>query len=286
MKILITGTNGFLGSQLVKHWEKEHTLFCLSSRKNFNKRLQEAIAQAPWDIILHAGFDIDFSPIKDIDLQSENIQNSTALIDAQNDLKYSKFIFIGAAGVFGVSEDAQERDENKFAECDEKFKSYLQTRYIQEKIYIENVLEQSQIPYTSLCLTTVYGEGMDPFVRNSLSQNSSFKLLPPGGTSFLALSDFLIACDLAIQKPAAGRIILNSNNLLFKELYQSIHKGMKIITIPSMLFKPCKALFSLSKNSAILESSFGFKYYSNKKAHNALGWKPLKERNEILKSLS
>ena len=118
---------------------------------------------------------------------------------------------------------------------------------------------------------------------------------PPGGSSFLDLRDFLNALDLILLKEPTGGMILSSGNILFSGLYQAVLDFYKLrrkkimIPIPQqakVIFdQNCISRFSFLKNTAVLKTSFGYKYYSAYKAQKLINWSPRYTINDSLKEI-
>lgn len=287
--ILVTGTSGFLGRQIKAHLEKKggwrvHTIAgrqAFMDLKNFPKI-------SPLDVLVHSGFSVDFNPAYSREKTGLNTENTLKVINYAKEVGTSYVIFLSAAGVMGVSRLNQSRDESSFGKTDSEFIHYQNTQYIQDKIDCRAIIEGLPMPSLSLYLTTVYGAGMDQKVLDNLKSVrgiNPFVLVPPGGSSFLDLRDFLSALDLILEKRPEGGLILSSGNFSFKKLYQTvldtygISWRKKILLLPRVVQHIMDigiVTNALSKNglSALLKSGFGYKYYSPHQAFKTLSWKP------------
>jgi nucleoside-diphosphate-sugar epimerase len=128
MKIVITGANGFIGSNLIKCLlQKEHEIFAIS-RKNYNIKylnvifkqienenieiLSRDIVQFNPDVVIHCAWDggNSFSNVNDT-VQFNNIIWSYKLLEIITKLKNPHFICIGSASEYGDTKNVN-IDEN------------------------------------------------------------------------------------------------------------------------------------------------------------------------------
>lgn len=106
MKILITGSGGFIGTYIKKSLEKRHVLytplrddFDLTNNEKVTKFFQKHSKNKPFDLVIHCAYHI--SPIKDIiDLNRNLIINFNLL---ENKRYYKNFINMGSGAEFDKS---------------------------------------------------------------------------------------------------------------------------------------------------------------------------------------
>ncbi|MGZ3695866.1 MAG: NAD-dependent epimerase/dehydratase family protein, partial [Bdellovibrionota bacterium] len=214
MKILITGASGFLGSSLARHWAGKHELFLMPGRKNFAQNLS---LFEPVDWLVHAGFEVSFRP--DAQAIERNLASCRAIVDFFKSGKAKALLFVSAAGVMGVSAGPNELNESAIGTTAMEFAGYRATAYIQAKLQAEAIFRSGGMPLTVVYPTTVFGAGMPSETLHAMLES---KICPPGGTSFLTLTDFLSAMDLAVSRNAEGEgYILNGKNLLFRDFFRS-----------------------------------------------------------------
>lgn len=292
MKALVTGCSGYLGGKIAAHlrragWEVAEVL----GRKDFAVQVDSEFSKARIDLVVHAGFEVDFAPGA-LSKTSLNIANTKYLLQKSEANGAGHFIFLGAAGVLGVANDGtRTRSEADFAETQALFESWLEARYLVEKIECERLLADAACPVTSLLLTTTYGANMQPHVLSSLRKfrNSRIaNLTPPGGTSYLHLDDLLAALDIVLEKKITGRFVISSGNLSYRGLVLSASSGKTlVVTIPKIVIKPLLWAYRMSKGrfpSPVLISSFGYKYYSPGLFMRISGWRPRKNFADCLQS--
>jgi nucleoside-diphosphate-sugar epimerase len=237
------------------------------------------------DCVVHAGFEVTFRP--DAAAEARNRESTGALLRYFRAGRARRLLFLSGAGVLGVGSAPVARDESCFAETGVGFEAYRETAYIRGKIEAERSLRAAGIPLTVLYLSTVYGPGMP---AGTLATAKHGKLAPPGGTSFLALADFLEAADLALAAPAEGEsYVVNGGNLPFAELYAAARGGGGYLVLPRCarwLFRAGRFLGGGAPLSfAVMESAFGYKYYSAEKFARRFGWRPRWAAREVFARL-
>ena len=297
--ILLTGTSGFLGTHIKKHlygFPNQWRIFLINSRDEF-ENFEEKFANQKIDIIIHAGFSVDFQE-SNTDDPSKNIENTRRVLKFSKERGTSYAIFLSATGTLGVSKNSRTRNEGHFGKTDPDFIDYLNTQYIQDKIACQKIVDDLPFPAVTLYLTTVYGPSMDPNVVDRLKGlcgSNPIVVYPPGGSSFLDLRDFLNALDLILSKKPTGGMVLSSGNILFSGLYQAVLDFYKIRRRKLMTPIPlqAKVIFDLGcmrrfpslKNMAVLKTGFGYKYYSAQRAQRLIGWSPRHTLNDSLKEV-
>jgi nucleoside-diphosphate-sugar epimerase len=292
MRALITGTSGYLGREISTHLRlKGWDIVQIAGSSEFSNKVKELFSGEQFDLVLHAGFQVDFHAANETSsLNSKNILNTKLLLDTAENFKAKHFLFLGAAGTLGVSLDGgQTFCEDNFAEAKAPFQAWLKTRYLSEKIYCEQLLEKAKIPVTSLLLTTTYGPHMQRQVTASIKRFRCTKLpllLPPGGTSFLHLEDLLSAIDVVIMKKPLGRYVVSSGNITYLKLVRTVRSRFKpCLVLPRFCFRLFQWLNQLTDSrfpGEVAISSFGFKYYSPGKFMRATGWQASKTLADAL----
>lgn len=282
LRVLITGTSGFLGREIVTFLKaRGHHVEQIRGRKDFY-HLAEILQQKNIQCLIHNGFGVDFSPVGQNPEQSLNLQNTKKAWELAQKYHVRHFIFISAAGVFGVHDSPQAVNEEHLGKTHPLYEGYRQTQYIQEKLLAENIFVPENITLTKLYLTTVYSPDMPAATLGTLKKCQGplpFMVVPPGGSSYLDLRDFLHALQKIIRTQVSGSFIMNSGNVTFKDLFQTYSKllGRKktFLVLPQWSMKLFSWFNFLNKALGIhldvLKSSFGFKYYSAERLEKKLG---------------
>lgn len=278
-RIVVTGGSGFLGGAIANHLGERAIVS--QGRRDLAHVLG---ATNKVGAVVHAGFHVDFSPLVD-DVETDPHEN---LASFDRVVRFAEshscpVVFLSAAGVLGVSSLPRARNEDDVGTTDGGFDAYRDTRYIQEKLACEDRLVASSVPWTILYPSTVYGRGMDQGTLRLAASERPVRVVPPGGTSWLALADFLDAVDRVLARPATGeRFVLNGGNLRYTDLVRAgAHAHGQKVRVVSLPQRSRGVLAAMGEQMdvapAIFDSAFGFKYYSSARAVRLLGWRPTAE---------
>jgi nucleoside-diphosphate-sugar epimerase len=285
---LVTGTSGYLGSRIAAHLATRGFRVLERRGRRETAELPAFSPGGPVDLIVHAGFTVDFSAVgPGAAGESESVANTRAVAAWGKAHGAPHLVFLSAAGILGVSATSRVRAEESVGETEASFEAYRATRYIQDKLACEGVLADYPGLATTLYLTTVYGPGMKGPARGALlglRGLSPLAVVPPGGTSYLDLQDLLEGIDLVAARRPAGALILSSGNLTYRQLYAEAADVLgvawrkRVMVLPmgsrGMVERAMAAWNGRGPAAAILASTFGFKYYSSERARRLLGFKP------------
>ena len=297
-KAVITGTAGYLGAQLAEYFERGGwDVARIPGRQDFAALAQAALRPGSEpDLVVHAGFQVDFRFAAEPGAASDNVENTRLLLAAAAAAQARHFVFLSAAGALGVGEHAfAVRDETLLGRSDPEFQFWLASRYIRDKLACEDLIDASGLFATTLYLTTTYGPGMQARVRASLAgMRSAWRLIlpvPPGGTSFLDLGDLLAAFAEILEKKLPGRFVVSSGNLSYRDLVRALlsleppRRGRIILTLPRFLIRAIRKIAFYRQGwhpDTVLPSSSGYKYYSPAKLMQQSSWRPRARIEESL----
>lgn len=295
--VLLTGTSGFVGGLIKKHLlsKGSYDVLEVAGRKGFESKVQEQFLK-PVDLVIHAGFDVDYAPFKSED--NDNVRNTRFLVDMAKKHQVEHFIFLSGAAVLGVSKLQNERTEEHLGQTDASFEGYYNSQYVQDKLICEKALETLGKSLSILYLTTVYGPKDKCEIKNSflkLRGANPLVVCPPGGTSFLDYRDFLAALDQVLTQGPVGRLVISSGNLPFREVFHQAAKqlgvrGRKfILPLPGAALGLIRVIAGVGKGKilsiGVIESTFGYKYYSFAKAQKHINWQPRHTIDESINML-
>ena len=86
---------------------------------------------------------------------------------------------------------------------------------------------------------------------------------------------------------ARERFVLNGGNLRYADLVRAGARARgqraRVVSLPNRTRRVLPAVPDGVVASAILDSAFGYKYYSSARAHRALGWTPSGELDATIR---
>lgn len=162
MNILLTGSSGFIGSQILRRLEEEgHTVtpFDIQTGGDILDRHQLAAAVVGKDLVYHIAAQADLTKIKDIEtayqatrLNVEGTHNVAAACAATG----AWLVYASTCCVYGNQEKHPETEDETLPQPSEL---YAATKLAGEEV-IKGYAANFGFPYTILRFATIYGPGM------------------------------------------------------------------------------------------------------------------------------
>lgn len=283
MKILITGANGFLGSNTIKHLLKlDHEILAFSKNSNNITELLNNINFIKCDIENYFPYEstiIDFSPdvvinfawdggnnyqdVNSFNQFYKNIPLSLSLLEIINKQNNKpKFIGLGSFAEYGIIESKAKEDQQ------ENPINFYGLAKKQVKQITEIFCNQNDIEYNWVRPCYVYGPGdvstrLIPSIINKILLNEDTVLNSCETIiDYLYIDDFCLAIIELIQSSAPNGVynICSSNEYILKDILISIQKNIANNT---------KIIFDKK-----LDRKFSSKYIcgSNKKIKQKTNW--------------
>lgn len=233
--ILLTGANGFLGSHLLKKLENEKIKYLALLRKKvfagndfiygdiLEKNWQKDI-KVPIDTIIHLAAIIDDD---DKNLFKVNVEGTKRIIELGEKLNIKQLIFLSSALV--------------------NFKD-LKTPYIESKKEAERIVKESDLSWTILRPTQIYGEGDKRnfgWIINFIKKNPVIPIF--SGNLFLQpvyIDDIIKAILACFKNKLSQKKIYNLGGPeilklgeIEKEIIKKLNKPKIELTIPQVYLK-------------------------------------------------
>ena len=222
MRILLIGGHGFIGSNLIKKFNREFDFVVISSKKGIdtgdikteyisvtNKKIVKIIETLNPDIIIHLAAlsglkKCENDPKKAFEVNVTGTENVVEGCLKTN----AKLIFISSREVYGSTINEKSNEDDMLNPDN----IYGQTKVNAEKI-IQNAAKNFELNYVILRLTNVYGpgsnSGVNRIIRESLSKE---KILVNGGEqilNFIFIEDVIELIYLVILNNKLSKQILN-----------------------------------------------------------------------------
>lgn len=219
MKILLTGSSGFIGSHLTPLLEKEHEVHHLKSDLTDHKAVQLEVVSISPDIIVHlaARTEVEQSFYEQITFSEINYVGTVNLIEGAVRVKNLKnFVFASTMEVYGwqpISDDVKNNIVPKqFVAFDENTQPNPNAPYAVAKYGCEKYLEYAHrclnLPFTAIRQTNSYGRKDNKFfvteqIISQMLENPkevSFGYAEPY-RNFIYIDDLLDAWMTVINNP-------------------------------------------------------------------------------------
>jgi nucleoside-diphosphate-sugar epimerase len=252
-------------------------------------------------VVFHCAAHISFNP-KDFQKALQvNVDGTRSILEAAYRSGVKKVVHLSACSVLGFCHGQNKIiDETENPEINKK-NVYAFTKKLAEDEVQKYVHKGLDVSIANIA--TVYGPGDRKMNSGSIMKSiyeGRMKFIPPGGTSYVAVDDLVNGLILMAERGKAGeRYIFNTENLTYKTLTQRIAGALGVrfprMTLPG--FSRCLVVLSAKglefafRNTRgnvnlitpqIIEETFGYKYFSSRKARDELKWQPVQTLEEAV----
>jgi dihydroflavonol-4-reductase len=302
-KVLVTGGNGFLGSNLtralfregyeVKIMVRHHAdlkglsdIPCELFFGNIDNREHVNQAVAGCDMVVHAAAITDQWNITFETYERINITGTKHVVEACLEQGVQKLVYVSTANTIGPGSKEDPGTELNAFTLFNANSGYINTKYLAQQYVLEQV-DQRKLPAVVINPTFMIGpHDVKPSSGKLLLHGIGKKILfyPPGGKNFVAIQDVCQGVLQAIKAGKAGECyLLAGYNLSYKEFFALVdqvsgHKRL-LIQVPTFVLKLAGAMGSLKEKLTgrpgrlTLRSAYLLclpNYYSGKKATREL----------------
>lgn len=301
--IFITGTSGFIGSNLVRRLGADNRVYALlrTPVENIDDKVtivegdilepgSFSAAVEKCEIVYHCAACISFKK-KDFDEAYKiNVEGTRNVLEAAYKGRVKKVVHLSACAVLGFSSDKNKAFDESVNPEIEKDNVYAHTKKLAEEEVQKYV--QRGLDVSIANIATVYGQGDSKLNSGTIIKavyEGTMRLVPPGGTSFVSVDDLVEGLILLADKGRPGeRYIFCAENMEYLVLAQRIAKTLKVkeprYKLPAISYYPAlwimKGMESVARSNSslmtaqILKETYGYKYFNSEKARVKLGWKP------------
>ncbi len=242
MKILITGADGFVGSNLVRELlSRGHKIVGFIQFGNDPKTIKDLEVELRFgdlldkqsidkafpgcDALIHTAASTSIWPYRSEIQKRVNIDGTKYLMQAalQNNLK--RIIHVGTANSFGFGSKNNPGNEQKPYMTDRYKMDYMDTKYEAHKLVL-NMIENDNLPAIIVNPTFMFGPFPTPMGSAKMIE-SVYKGKVPGfsrgGRNYVAVKDVCVAIANSLEMGKIGEsYILGNENLSYKEIFSLI----------------------------------------------------------------
>ena len=240
MKILITGSSGFVSKNLIKFLlnKKNFKVYAISRKKNKNKKnltfynlnlmKKNKIKEIFFDIVMHtAAIVVNKKNVNDPNLLTKNMKITNNLIKILKDIKFKRIINFSSSSVYS-------NNSGKFSESspinpiNNTDFIYGLSKFSSEVLLKCNFNEKKIL---NLRISQIYGNGMAktkiiPNMINSIKKNNKISIFGDGSRllNFIEINDLIKYIFKLIKKKSFGDYNVSSTVISTKRLATEILK--------------------------------------------------------------
>lgn len=288
MEILFTGSNGFVGRNIIDKFKINDNVFSLGRSNSFyDIDLANSIPliEHKFDLVIHAAgiaHVMSNSIADDQSIYYSNINATKNLLKSLNGKHIpTSFVFLSSVAVYGLEEGSK---------IDESYDLKGQTGYARSKIECENIIinwcKINNVTCTILRLPLLVGPGAKGNLGSlikSIRMNTYFNILGnEAKKSMLHVSDIYNFIKLSYSKGGIYNLTdgLDPSIIVFTNRLALILGKQKLLNVPFYFIKFISRFGDLFGNKFIINSNKLNKLtatltFSNTKAVTTFDWKPI-----------
>lgn len=242
MKVLITGPDGLLGSNVVRVFlergyevrtfqlpnSPSKTLEGLPIERFYGNLLKAEdvlAAVAGCELVVHAGANTSVWPIRSALIRDVNIIGTQHIIDACLAQKVKRLIHVSSAASFHFGTKEQPATECNPFTGDMYGLDYIDSKYKAHQM-VEQAVKEQGLPAVIICPTFMFGPyDSKPSAGEMILSMYAGKIpgYAPGGKNFVHVRDVAVAIANAVDKGRIGEsYIAGHQNLNYREIFQKI----------------------------------------------------------------
>lgn len=309
--VLVTGSSGFLGSEVIKHaLKKGYRVVALKRKSSQTKSLEHLdiewrigdvtdltsleIACAGADFCIHTAGATSYD-LKDKQLLIDvNITGAENVAKTAKKLGIKRLVHVSSVSAIGFCKDGSTATEETAYNWPQRL-SYMETKAAGEKKVLSYADKNFEVVVVNPA--TIMGPGKmnasEEQLVNEIKNNKVFAI-PPGGMTICDIDDVAQGVLLALENGINGqRYILGGHHLSHKDLADKLaikfHTSCNAKALPAQFFQVLGGIMmwlepfgiNVGTSAAVIRlSRFGI-YHSSDKAISALNYK-VRPLDEIL----
>jgi len=256
--ILITGSNGFIGSYFIKKYMQTYNLKVFS----FLHEKIENLECSDCDVVLHlSGLVHQMAGASEEEYIKINLKQTLAIANKAKKSGVKQFIFMSTVKVYGEETDLPYTENSV---CNPK-DAYGRSKLKAEQELLK--LQSNSFKISIIRTPIVYGYGVKANIKKLINLVDKISLLPFGSISnqrsFVYVGNLSHLCDLIIKQEISGIFLASddqpiSTSQLCTLIADKLHKKIYLIKIPFfeiLLSKIKPSLYKRLYKNLIIDNS-------------------------------
>lgn len=254
MKVLVTGADGFVGSNLCRELLKRNysvvgfVQYGLEAKniKNLDVQVKfgdlldiESIKKAMngCEALIHTAASTVVWPYRSAMQKKVNIEGTKNIMQTALDFNLKRVVHMGTANSFGYGSKSDPGNETLPYMAGRYKLDYMDTKYQAHQLVLK-MIKEDNLPAVVVNPTFMFGPFPTPQGSAKMIESIYKEKVPgysKGGRNYVAVKDICVATVNAVEKGKIGEsYILGNENLSYKEIFTLIAKitGVKAPKIP------------------------------------------------------
>ena len=240
MKLLITGSNGFVGSYFINKYKDKYEIksfsFLHDAPKGISSGHFEALHVKDVDVVFHLSALVhQMGGASASEYERVNVTQTLELAKKAKESGVKHFVFMSTVKVYGEETKSKYSENSVCNPEDEYGKSKLKAEIELQK------LENENFKVSIIRTPIVYGYGVKANIKNLVNLINKVPLLPFGGIdnkrSMVYIGNLCHLVDVVIEQEKAGIFLASddeplSTSRLIELIAKSLDKKIYLIKIP------------------------------------------------------
>ncbi len=249
MKILVTGADGFVGSNLVRELLKRNHEVTALVQRGLNPvtlaglplkicygdlldppSIREAMQGC--DALVHSAALLNVWPYYSEIQRKVNVDGTRNMMEAALEFKLKKIVFVGTANSYGYGSRQSPGDETRPYNSGKYKLGYMDTKYEAQQLVLSMVKNEG-LPVVVVNPTFMFG----PFALKTGATLMIDKILhgklvgyTPGGRNYVAVKDVCVGIANALERAAPGSCyLLGNQNMSYQEIFNAIAEVLGVV---------------------------------------------------------
>jgi dihydroflavonol-4-reductase len=249
MKILVTGADGFVGSNLVRELLKRNHEVVAFIQKGLNPVTLEGlpisfcygdlldpdsirVAMQGCEGLVHSAAHLGVWPYHSDIQRKVNVDGTRHVMELALELGVRRIVFVGTANSYGYGNRQSPGDETRPYSSGHYGLGYMDTKREAQDLVLKMVKEQG-LPAAIVNPTFMFGPFATRTGANLMIDNILHGKLAgytPGGRNYVAVKDVCVGIANALEKATPGSCyLLGNQNLNYREIFNLIAEVLNVL---------------------------------------------------------